>query len=330
MPTDRRPRRGSLAFVPRVRAKRQYPVINNWPEVEEVRPLAFPSYKVGMTHIIAVDNRNSLTKGEEVAWPVTILETPPVFVWGLRFYENGYRNAERVIKDVFAEELPKYIERKIQKPKKELTKLNGNVPENFDDLRLIIVTQPYLTNLPKKKPEIMEIPLGGKNPEEKLKYAEQILGKELKINDVFKEGQLVDTIGVTKGKGFQGVVKRYGVKRLPHKTEKKRRTIGNHGPETPWRILPLVIPMPGQMGYHRRTELNKWLLKIGEKGDEINRKGGWIKYGVVKNQWVMLKGSVQGPSKRLIMLREAIRPDPKIPKEAPEIKYIHLESQQGR
>ncbi len=327
MPRDRRPRRGSLAFVPRVRAKRQYPVINNWPDIKEVRALAFPAYKVGMTHVIVIDNRKGITKGEEVAWPVTILETPPVFVWGVRFYGKGYLGRERVIKDVFSSELPKFIERKIQKPKKEL---NKNIPENFDDVRLIVVTQPYLTNLPKKKPEIMELPIGGENTEEKLKYAESLLGKELKIDEVFKEGQLVDTIGVTKGKGFQGVVKRYGVKRLPHKTEKKRRAIGNHGPETPWRILPLVIPMPGQMGYHRRTELNKWLLKIGNKGEEINRKGGWIRYGIVKNQWVMLKGSVQGPSKRLIMLREAIRPNPSIPSEPPQIKYIHLGSQQGK
>ena len=327
MPRDRRPRRGSLAFVPRVRAKRICPVINNWPDIEEVKPLAFPGYKVGMTHTIVIDNRNTATKGEEVFFATTILETPPVFVWGLRFYKEGYRGAEQVIKDVFSKELPKYIERKIPKPKKEL---NGNIPEKFDDLRLIVVTQPYLTNLPKKKPEILEIPLGGKDSEEKLKYAENLLGKELKINEVFKEGQLVDTIGVTKGKGFQGVIKRYGVKKLSHKTEKKIRTIGNLGPETPWRVLPLVIPMPGQMGYHRRTELNKWLLKIGEKGDEINRKGGWIKYGIVKNQWVMLKGSVQGPSKRLIIMREAIRPNKSIPNQPPEIKEINLESQQGK
>jgi large subunit ribosomal protein L3 len=327
MPTDRRPRRGSLAFVPRKRAKRIYPRIHNWPEVKEVVPLAFPGYKVGMTHVMAIDNRPGITKGEEIMIPVTILETPPVFVWGLRFYKEGYRGAEQVIKDVFSENLPKYLDYKIPLPKKEL---NKNVPENFDDVRFIIVTQPYLTNLPKKKPEILEIPIGGENPEEKLKFAEQFLGKEMTVKDVFKEGELVDTIGVTKGKGFQGVIKRYGVKRLPHKTEKKRRTIGNHGPETPWRILPLVIPMPGQMGYHRRTELNKWLLKIGENGEEINRKGGWIKYGVVKNQWVMLKGSVQGPSKRMIVMRKAIRPDPRVPNVPPEIKEINLESQQGK
>jgi len=327
MPTDRRPRRGSLAFVPRKRAKRIYPNIKNWPEVDEVVPLAFPGYKVGMTHVIAIDNRPGITKGEEVVFPVTILETPPVYVWGLRFYKEGYRGAEQVIKDVFAEQLPKYIDYKIPAPKKDL---NKNIPENFDDVRFIAVTQPYLTNLPKKKPEILEIPIGGKNPEEKLKFAEQFLGKELSIKDVFKEGELVDTIGVTKGKGFQGVVKRYGVKRLPHKTEKKRRTIGNHGPETPWRILPLVIPMPGQMGFHRRTEFNKWILKIGENGEEINRKGGWIKYGIVKNPWVMLKGSVQGPSKRMVVMRKAIRPDPRVPNQPPTIKEINLDSQQGK
>jgi len=327
MPTDRRPRRGSLAFVPRKRAKRIYPRINNWPEIDEVIPLAFPGYKVGMTHIVAIDNRPGITKGEEITMPVTVIEIPPVFIWGIRFYKNGYRGAEEVVKDVFSEKLPKYIDYKIPKPKKEL---NKNIPENFDDLRFIAVTQPYLTNLPKKKPEIIEIPIGGKDAEEKLRFAEQFIGKELTIKDVFNEGELVDTIGVTKGKGFQGVIKRYGVKRLPHKTEKKRRKIGNLGPKIPRRVLPLVIPMPGQMGFHRRTELNKWLLKIGEKGDEINRKGGWIKYGIVKNSWILLKGSVQGPSKRMIIMRKAIRPDPRIPSVPPEIKEINLESQQGK
>ncbi|MEO2154723.1 MAG: 50S ribosomal protein L3, partial [Nanoarchaeota archaeon] len=96
MPTDRRPRRGSLAFVPRRRAKRIYPRIHNWPETKEVVPLAFPGYKVGMTHVVAIDNRPGITKGEEVTFPVTILETPPVYVWGLRFYKNGYRGAEQI------------------------------------------------------------------------------------------------------------------------------------------------------------------------------------------------------------------------------------------
>ncbi len=88
--------------------------------------------------------------------------------------------------------------------------------------------------------------------------------------------------------------------------------------------------MAGQTGYHQRTEYNKKILKIGEADqvDEINPKGGFIKYGLVKNNYLLLKGSLPGPSKRLVMLRKAIRPHGKHD-DAPQISYISTASKQG-
>lgn len=87
--------------------------------------------------------------------------------------------------------------------------------------------------------------------------------------------------------------------------------------------------MPGQMGYHQRTEYNKRILKIGNNGDEITPKGGFLHYGVIRNNYVVLKGSVQGPAKRLIVLRRAIRPQEPLIK-VPEITYISTTSKQGK
>jgi large subunit ribosomal protein L3 len=79
--------------------------------------------------------------------------------------------------------------------------------------------------------------------------------------------------------------------------------------------------MAGQLGFQTRTELNKRILKIGENGEEINPKGGFKNYGIVKTNYLLLEGSVPGPKKRLVRLRAAIRP-PKIRFLVPEIKEI--------
>ena len=74
----------------------------------------------------------------------------------------------------------------------------------------------------------------------------------------------------------------------------------------------------GQMGFHTRTEYNKWVIKVGEDEKDVAKPGGWKHYGVVKSHYILLAGSVPGPSKRLIRLRYAIRPnEPKT--EPPEI-----------
>lgn len=310
-----RPRRGSLQYWPRKRAKRPYARIRSWPNIDKPILLGFAGYKVGMTHVMVIDNKpHSLTKGSEISCPVTIIECPPLRVASIRFYKNY--PSSHVISELWVEDLNKELSKKVCLPKK----IKAKEVKEFDDIRLLVYTQPKLTTIGKKKPELFELAIGG-SLEEKVKLAKSLLGKEINITDVFKEGQLLDIHAITKGKGFQGTVKRYGVALRSHKSEKLRRGISTLGPWTPkhvsWRV-----PQPGKIGYHQRTEYNKWLIKIGKNPEEINPKGGFKHYGIIKNPYILIKGSVPGAIKRLIRLTYPIRGNGRIPKEPPLITYI--------
>lgn len=263
-----------------------------------------------MTHVMAVDNRKfSLTRGEDIFMPVTIIECPPIKVAALVFFRNALP-----VGQAFAASLDKELARTISIPK---AKGQGEAPA-YDDVRLLVHTQPKLTSV-KKKPDVFELRLGG-SLQEKIKYAQDMLGKEIRPEDVLREGRQVDVHAITKGKGFQGTVKRYGVKIMQHKAEKKKRGNANMGSWTPKRVE-FTIPMPGKMGYHLRTELNKWIVRLA-KPEDVNAKAGFRGYGVVKNPCILLKGSTAGAPKRLVKLTDALRPDTLIPQEAPSIGYI--------
>ena len=198
----------------------------------------------------------------------------------------------------------------------------------LDEIRIIASTVPVLSGIGKKKPEIIEIKIGGGSLDEQIKYAEEILGSYITVDKVFKEGQFIDVIGVTKGKGFQGVIKRFGVKELPrwHKHRKGSRKIGSRSPGFG---TVSEAPQPGQMGFHRRTEHNKRIIRIGYNGWEITPKGGFLGYGIVYGPYIMLHGSVIGPRKRLLVLRHPVKPPQWIPESAPQIIYYSHESKQG-
>lgn len=319
MPEVRRPRRGSLAYYPRKRAKRIYPAIARYPNTKELKPLAFACYKVGMVHVTLTDRRKgSPTFGQEIAVPATLLECPPLRVVGIRVYKQTIKGL-RVLTEVWSKDLPKELKRKVRvKPKERKSEyeLNG-----AGVLRLLVATQPRLA-WGKKKPELFEIEIGGESMEQKLDYAKNLLGKEIRISDVFRQGELADVIAITKGKGTAGPVKRFGVKIQPRKAKEKRRHVGTLGQERPGKVR-WTLPMAGQLGFARRTEFNKRVLKIGETGKEITPKGGFVRYGVVNSNYVLLEGSVPGPKKRLIMLRSAIRP-PESKVLVPEIKNVVL------
>ena len=328
MPKYHRPRRGSLAYSPRKRARSEVPHIKSWPEGgDKPKVQGFAGYKAGMTHVFVVDYRpTSTTSGKEVMVPVTVVETPPMKVCAVRAYrETPY--GLQTLTEVWTDNLDKELERRIPMPKK----FNQSW-DRFDgcaDVRILVYTQPRLVpSIPKKKPEIMEIRIGGGTIEERIEYAKSLLGKELNVKDVIKEGDMVDVVAVTKGKGFQGHVKRWGVKLLSHKNSKHRRMIGTCGSWHPSFIQP-TVPQAGQMGYHQRTEFNKRILKIGENGEEITPAGGFPHYGVVRNQYVIIHGSIPGPVKRLVRFRDAIRYLKGVKVEKPEITYISTMSKQG-
>ncbi|MEK6835595.1 MAG: 50S ribosomal protein L3 [Nanoarchaeota archaeon] len=307
-----KPRSGSLQFWPRKRAKRIYPRVKSWAKLDRTSLLGFLGYKVGMTHVQVNEYNPSLKSTRLVIYPVTIIECPPIKVLGIKFYKNTIYGL-RDITTIYSENLSKELKRKITLPKK----IENKFPEFFDDLRLIIYTQPRLTTINKKKPEILEIALSGMK-EEKFELAKNLLNKEIKANDVFKQNQNLDIHAVTKGKGFQGPLKRFGLQLKSHKSEKKRRAPGNLGSWTPKKIL-FTVPQAGQMGFQTRIEYNKTLLKISNNPEEVNPKSGFNGYGLVKNDYLLIKGSIPGPSKRLIVMTYPLRD--KKPLQM-EVKYI--------
>ncbi len=336
------PRRGSLGFSPRKRASKFVPRVKTWPNPDLGQPqlLAFLGYKAGMTHVYMIEDRpGSPLKGREIFVPATIVETPPVIALALRAYSYDSNRGLYSIGEAWIEpprELE--LERKISTlggfdPDKKIKSLEEKL-DSIREVRVLIASQPKLAGgLSKKKPDILEVKVGGTSDIQSIfEYAKNILGKEVRINDVFKPGQLVDVIAVTRGKGFQGPVKRWGVKELPrwHKHRKGSRRIGarSHGRGTWWEM-----PQAGQMGFHRRTEYNKRILLIGENGLEITPAGGFLHYGVVKSQYTLLAGSIPGVPKRPIVMRWPVR----LPSWfstlgdniEPKITYISLMSKQG-
>jgi large subunit ribosomal protein L3 len=328
MAKGHKPITGSRAFWPKKRAKRIYPRVKSVPKIEGTGPLVFAGYKAGMTHVTFLDNRKgSATQGHEVVKPVTVLDCPSLKVLGIKTYKKtvqGLKNTETI----WTEKIPKDLYRKTNIPKKPNTENKLNDMERqldeLDDIRLLVCTQPRLSGIRKKKPELFEIMLGG-DLKQKFEYAKQKIGSEIRAEDVFKPGEFVDVKSVTKGKGYQGPVKRFGIKIRSRKDKGKIRHVGTLGPRNVARILPGKLAMAGQLGFQTRTEYNKMILKMGS--EKINPKGGWINYGLISGDYILLQGSVPGPRKRLVILRKGIRSPSKI--EPVEIKDIYLDSQQG-
>lgn len=326
------PRRGSLAFLPRARAARIVGRIKFWPEVKTgPKLLGFAGYKAGMisVHVIE-DNPHSPNYGKEIVCPATVIDAPSLLVYGIRVYKRGDKGLQ-TLSEVWMEKLPRDVARVLIPPKKSnLEKGMELITRNLDrieEVHLLTCTQPKLAGIRKKTPELFEIRIGGGTTQQRFEYAKSLLGKTVRLPDVFKEGQYVDAIAITKGKGIAGPVKRWGISLLTHKARKGRRKPGTLGPWHPAHVL-YTVPRMGQLGFHQRTEYRKLILKIGADGKEVTPRGGFLRYGLVKGDYMLLKGSIPGPAKRLIRLRYSVRAEEE-PKTKPQIIRIGLGSQQG-
>jgi len=314
------PRRGSLQFWPHARSSKHAPKIRSWADSKEKKLLGFLGYKVGMTHVLLKEtNNNSPRKNMEVFTPVTVVECPPLKVYSIRYYLQDEIQL-KLVSEVFSKKVEKEFVRKTIASKK----VNA-VPEAFDEIKVTLYSQPKLAGIGKKKPDLVEFGIGGKDLKEKSEFAQSLLDKEIKVSDVFKATQFVDVHSVTKGKGFCGATKKFHPKRLQHKSEKGVRGIGTLGPWHPNKVL-YTVAQAGKWGYHLRTEYNKLNLKISNNPKEINPKGGFINYGVVKSDYLLIKGSLPGATKRPVVITDAIRIKEKL-YQSP-ITYISLESKQ--
>jgi len=208
-------------------------------------------------------------------------------------------------------------------------------------IRVIAHTQISKLNLRQRKAHVMEIQVNGGTISEKVDYAVTLLEKEILVDSIFEQNEMIDTLGVTKGKGFEGVTQRWGVRKLPRKTHKGLRKVACigawHPPNVRW-----TVPRAGQFGYYHRTEINKKVYRIGKTGQpngttdtdmtkkDITPMGGFPHYGIVKNDFLMIKGSCPGVKKRPITLRKTLlNQTKKSAEEKINLKFIDTSSKFG-
>ena len=300
MPKLSNPHHGSLQFWPRKRAEKILPSVN-WSAIsgKDKTPsiLGFIAYKVGMASVVVKDStEHSMTKGKKIVLPVTILEAPNMKVFSVRFYK--YRS---VVKDVIVSN-DKELKRKLRTPK-EIKPFEAQIPKDYDDIRVLVYSLPKSTSI-KKTPDLIEVAIHAEN---KLEFVKTIINKELSLKD-FMHFDLVDVRGLTIGKGLVGTVKRFGISLKQHKTEKGVRRPGSLGPWHPARVT-FVTPMAGQLGMFTRVHYNLKIISHGSISEkDINQNQGFEHYGKIKSNYLFIKGSVQGPSKRQILLSPSFRP----------------------
>ncbi|KAB2329653.1 50S ribosomal protein L3 [Bacillus mesophilum] len=119
--------------------------------------------------------------------------------------------------------------------------------------------------------------------------AEYEVGQEVKV-EIFAEGETVDVTGISKGKGFQGAIKRHGQSRGPmaHGSRYHRRP-GSMGPVAPNRVFKGKL-LPGRMGGEQITVQNLEIVKVD-----------------AERNLLLIKGNVPGPRKALLKIKSAVK-----------------------
>jgi len=338
------PRHGSMAFTPKKRSRRHRGKVKAFPKDDPKKPIhltAFIGYKAGMTHIVReVDKPGSKVNKKEVVEAVTILETPPMVIVGIVGYIETPKGL-RAFKTVWAEHLSEDCRRRFYKNwykskkkaftkyskkwvdpvgKREIEKDLARMKKYCTVIRVIAHTQMKLMRKRQKKAHIMEIQVNGGTVPEKIEWARKRLEKPVPIDEVFSNDEMMDVIGVTKGKGYKGVTSRWHTKKLPRKTHKGLRKVACIGAWHPSRVQ-FTVARAGQKGYHHRTEINKKIYRIGRGGKDaknnasteqditektITPMGGFPHYGEVNCDYLMIKGCTVGPKKRVLTLRKSL------------------------
>ncbi len=309
------PRRGSLAYLPKGRAQSMEARIRSWPKqtFEEPKLLAHAGFKAGCIQIVSIDDREKTPNfGKQLVSLGTVIVTPPMLIIGMRGYTKNH-NGQHADFDVFAKDLPKEISRILKNTEgNDLESIQNSIGK-IHDLFAVVAIIPRHSNLEQKKPYVFEIAVQGGTIEKQFTFLKELLGKEIKIDQVFESGVTVDTAAITKGKGWEGPITRWGVKKKQHKSRKSVREVGSLGPISPQYVM-YTVPRAGQRGFHQRTEYDKRIMILSntEKNEfKINPAGGFKHFGFVNGDYVVLKGSVPGTYRRLIKLRSQIRNIPK-------------------
>lgn len=359
-----KPRSGHLGFLPRKRTRKHRGKVRSFPKDDPSKKphfTAFTGYKAGMTHITRDIHRiDSRLHKKEVVEAVTIIETPPVKVVGFVGYIETVKGM-RALSTVWSSDLSNDVKRRFYKnwyhsKKKAFTKYVNKKDDQANStarivkyctvLRAIVHNQPHIMpNMRSKKAHVMEVQVNGGSMQEKVDYIKGFFEKDLKVDNVFSSLETIDIIGVTKGKGYTGVTKRWGVRKLPRKSHRGLRKVGCIGAWHPSKIQ-FTVARAGQSGYHHRTEENKRIYRIGQgekygatnnasTDNDLTQKnitpmGGFPHYGVVRDDYIMIKGCCVGTKKRSLVLRKTLiqRTKRKLNEEV-KIKYIDTTSKFG-
>ncbi|KAH7100599.1 60S ribosomal protein L3 [Auriculariales sp. MPI-PUGE-AT-0066] len=335
------PRHGSLGFLPRKRAARHRGKVKSFPRDDPKKPVhltAFLGYKAGMTHVVRdLERPGSKMHRKEIVEAVTIVETPPLVAVGVVGYVETPRGL-RTLTTIWASHLSDELKRRFYKnwyrsKKKAFTRYAKNASADGGKsvarelerirkyatvVRVLAHTQIRKTGLKQKKAHLMEIQVNGGSIADKVEYAHGLFEKTIDIASIFEQDEVIDVIAVTKGHGFEGVTHRWGTSKLPRKTHKGLRKVACIGAWHPSKVM-FSVARAGQNGYHHRTELNKKIYRVGKGEDSSNAStdadvtkkvitplGGFPHYGIVKNDFIMLKGSIPGTKKRVITLRKSL------------------------
>jgi large subunit ribosomal protein L3e len=366
------PRHGSLGFLPRKRCAHYRGKCKSFPKDDTTATphfTAFMAHKAGMTHVVReVDNVGSSLHKRETVEPCTVLEAPPLMVIGVVGYVKTPRGL-RSLATVWAQFLSPEVKRRMYKnwfkaSKKAFSKYQKNhtgddgegkrkneldrIKRHCQVVRVLAHTQTKKFPLAQKKANIMEIQINGGSVADKVDFATSFFEKGVPVGTVFSENEMIDAIAVSKGKGFKGVVSRWGVRKLPRKTHKGLRKVACIGAWHPAAVS-YAVPRAGQKGYGHRTSMNHKIYKIGKaaRGENnavvfnatteadltektITPMGGFPHYGVVNEDYLLLKGCVPGPRKRIITLRKSlVRQVKRSALEQIKLKFIDTSSKFG-
>jgi len=307
------PHRGSLAYLPRCRAKSMEARIRAWPKVDSDEPklLAHAGFKAGCVQIVNIDDREKTPNhGKQLVSLATVIATPPILIIGIRGYSIDSRGKHAEF-NYHADNLPKYISQFITTKENSLNN-SEKLLKKIKEIYAIIAVRPRNAGLSQKKPYIFEVSVKGGDVKKQFTFLQGLLGKEVKIDQVFDVGTTVDTAAITKGKGWEGPITRWGVKRKQHKSRKSVREVGSLGPISPQYVM-YTVPRAGQRGFHQRIEYNKRIMLMDNTENskfKINPDGGFKHFGNVNGDFVIVRGSVPGTYNRLIKLRSQIRKVP--------------------
>lgn len=227
-----------------------------------------------------------------------------------RFYKNWYKSKKKAF--------TKYPAKHSAEGGVAITRELERIKKYCSVVRVLAHTQISKTPLKQKKAHLMEIQINGGSITDKVDFGHGLFEKPVEISSVFEQNEMIDAIAVTKGKGFEGVTARWGTKKLPRKTHKGLRKVACIGAWHPSHVQ-WTVARAGQDGYHHRCQPNLKIYRVGKGEDsgnaatefDVSKKtitpmGGFVHYGTVKNDFLLLKGGVPGVKKRVITLRKSM------------------------